>query len=71
MASITGSLWGLPQGNNESRPRRNRMLYFALMYIGAGTLLLLLYSWHEYTEGAELVRRMAESTVDGAKEEAN
>jgi hypothetical protein len=47
------------------------MLYYVLSYIGAGTLLLLLYSWHEYTEGAELVTRMAESTVDGAKEEAN
>ena len=46
------------------------MLYFALMYVGAGTLLLLLYSWHEYTEGGELVTRMVEGTVDGAKEEA-
>jgi len=45
------------------------MLYFVLLYVGAGTLLLLLYAWHEYTEGGELVTRMAERTVDGAKEE--
>ena len=45
------------------------MMYFVLLYIGAGTLLLLLYAWHEYTEGGKLITRTAESTVDRAKEE--
>ena len=46
------------------------MLYFALMYIGTGTVLLLLYAWHEHTEGGELVASKAEGAIDGGKEEA-
>jgi hypothetical protein len=45
------------------------MIYFVLTYVGMGTLLLLLYAWHEYTEGGELATRIAETNVDGAKEE--
>ena len=45
------------------------MLYFALTYVGMGTLLLLLYALHEHTEGGELAADKVESTVDGAEEE--
>jgi len=45
------------------------MLFIVLLYIGAGTLFLLLYAWHEYTEGGKLITRMAKSPVHGAKEE--
>ena len=45
------------------------MIYFALTYVGTGALLLLLYAWHEHTEGGELVTNRAEGPLDGAKEE--
>ena len=46
------------------------MLYFSLAYVGTGTLLLLLYAWHEHTQGGELATDKVASTVEGAKEEA-
>ena len=45
------------------------MLYFVLMYVGTGALLLLLYAWHEYTNGGELATNRTEGPLDGAKEE--
>jgi len=45
------------------------MLYFALMYVGTGALLLLLYAWHEYTEAGELATNKTEGPIDGAKGE--
>jgi len=45
------------------------MLYFALTYVGTGALLLVLYAWHESTEGGELATNRAEAPLDGAKQE--